>query len=47
VRFLVTQDTESYQILGGVVAEIAARLNVVDLETFDAAARLAAPAVSL
>jgi hypothetical protein len=35
VRFLVTQDTESYQILGCVVAEMAARLDVMDLETLN------------
>jgi hypothetical protein len=47
VSFLVTNDTKSHQILGRVITQTAARLNVMDLKTLDAAARLATPAVPL
>jgi hypothetical protein len=35
MSFLVTQKTKSYQILGRVITQTAARLNVMDFETFD------------
>jgi hypothetical protein len=47
VSFLVAHHTKNYQILGLIIAQTAARLNVMDFETFDRAARLATPTVSL
>jgi hypothetical protein len=47
VGALVALDTKSYQILGCVIAESAPRLNVMDLQTFHAPARLASPPISL
>ncbi len=46
VSFLVAQDTESYEILGRVIAEAAPRLDVMDLKIFGSPAELAAPAVA-
>jgi hypothetical protein len=45
--FLMAPCAESNQILGSVIAQSAARLNVMDLKTLDATARLATPAISL
>ena len=45
--FLVARCAEGNQILGSVIAQSAARLNVMDLKTLCSPARLAAPAVSL
>jgi hypothetical protein len=39
--------TKSYQILGRVIAQMAAWLNVMDLKIFHAPARLTSPAISL
>ena len=45
--FLMARCAEGDQILGSVIAQSASRLNVMDLKTLDAPARLATPAVSL
>ena len=45
--FLMARCTEGDQILGGVITQTASRSNVMDLKAFDAAARLATPAISL
>ncbi len=45
--FLMTRCAEGDQILGSVIAQLAARLNVMNLKTLDAPARLATPAVSV
>ena len=42
----MTPDTKSYQILGRVIAQSTARLNVMDLEIFAYAAVLAMPSIS-
>jgi hypothetical protein len=47
VRFLVAGDAEGDEVLLGVVAEPAPRLDVVDLEIRRSAAMLAAPAIPL
>jgi hypothetical protein len=47
VSFLVTHNTKSDQILSRVIAEGAARLNVMDLKIFGSPAELAMPTVSL
>ena len=44
--FLMARCTEGDQILGGVIAQSAPRLNVMDLKAFHAPARLATPAIS-
>jgi len=43
----VAASTKGYQILGGVIPQLTSRLNVVDLQPLDRAARLAAPAIPL
>jgi hypothetical protein len=45
--FLVTHATQSYQILRRVIAEVAPRLDVMDLKAFDLPAPLTTPAVAL
>jgi hypothetical protein len=45
--FLMAPCAKSYEILGSVIAQSAAWLNVMNLKTLDAPARLATPAVSL
>jgi hypothetical protein len=45
--FLMARSAEGDQILASVIAQSAARLNVMNLKTLDAPARLATPAVSL
>jgi len=45
--FLMALCAESNQILGSVIAQSAPRLNVMDLKTLNAPARLATPAISL
>ena len=45
--FLVASRTKSNQILGRVITQTAPRLNVMNLKTLDAPARLTTPAVSL
>ena len=45
--FLMARCTEGNQILGSVIAQLAPRLNVMDLKIFHPPARLATPAVSL
>ena len=47
VSVLVAPDTKSYEILRRIIAQAAPRLNVMDLQTLDAPAGLAAPAVPL
>jgi hypothetical protein len=47
VSFLVAHGTKSYQILDRVIAEAAARLDVMDLEIFRSPTILAAPTVPL
>ena len=47
MNFSVTPCTQGHQILCRVIAQATPRLNVMDLETLDAPARLATPAVSL
>ncbi len=47
VCLLVTHGTKSYQILGRVIAEVAPRLDVVDLKIFRSSAELATPTVPL
>jgi len=47
MSFLVAPNTKSHQILGRVITQSAPRLNVMDLKTLHAPARLATPAVSL
>src|SRR6266404_679583 len=44
---LMARSAEGDQILGSVIAQSAPRLNVMDLKTLDAPARLATPAVSV
>lgn len=43
----VNLDTKSYEILSRIIAQAAARLNVMDLKVLHPSARLATPAVSL
>ena len=43
----MTDDAKSYQILGRVIAEVAPRLDVMDLKSFDLPARLATPTIPL
>jgi hypothetical protein len=45
--FLMTRCAEGDQILGRVIAQSAARLNVMDLKIFHSPARLTAPSISL
>ena len=47
MSFLVAPETKSYQVLGSVIAQLAPRLNVMDLKTLDAPARLTTPSISL
>ncbi len=47
VRALVALDAKSDEILSRIIAQSAALLNVMNLKTFDAPARLATPAISL
>jgi hypothetical protein len=47
MRFLMARCAESDQILGSVITQSAARLNVMDLKILHATARLASPAISL
>jgi hypothetical protein len=47
VNVLVTPYAKGYQVVGRVITQPAPRLNVMDLKTLDAPARLATPAVSL
>jgi len=47
VGVLMALATKSYQILGRVIAEVAPRLNVMDLKVFCSPADLATPAVPL
>jgi len=47
MSLLMARCAEGDQILGSVIAQSAPRLNVMDLKTLDAPARLATPAVSL
>jgi hypothetical protein len=47
VSFLVTDDAKSDQILGRVMAEVAPRLDVMDLKVSDLPTPLATPAVPL
>ena len=47
VSFLVAPDTKSNQILDRVITQAAPRLNMMDLKTLDAPARLTTPAISL
>jgi hypothetical protein len=47
MSFLMAQCAEGYQILGNVITQSAARLNVVDLKTLRSPAPLATPTVSL
>ena len=47
VSVLVALDTKSYKILSRIIAQAASWLDVMDLETLDAPAPLATPAVSL
>ncbi len=47
VRALVALDAKSDEILSRIIAQSAALLNVMNLKTLDAPARLATPAVSL
>ncbi len=44
---LMARCAESDQILGSVIAQSAARLNVMNLQTLHTPARLATPAISL
>jgi hypothetical protein len=46
MSYLVAPYTKSYQVLGSVVAQMASRLNVMNLKTLHAPAPLATPAVS-
>jgi hypothetical protein len=47
VNVLVALDTKSYEILSRIIAQAAARLNVMDLKIIHSPARLASPAISL
>ena len=47
VSVLMALDTESYEILGRIIAQAAPRLNVMDLKILHAPARLATPSISL
>jgi hypothetical protein len=47
VSFLVTRDTQGYQVLGRVIAEAAPGLNVMDLKIFRSPAELATPTIPL
>ena len=47
VSVLVAPDTKSYRDFRRIIAQAAPRLNVMDLQTLDAPAGLAAPAVPL
>ena len=45
--FLMAPRAKSYEILSRIIAQAAAGLEVMNLKTLDAPARLATPAVSL
>jgi hypothetical protein len=47
VSFFVAEGTKSYQILCGVITEVAPRLDVMDFEIFHSPTMLTSPAVSL
>ena len=47
VSVLVALDTKSYKILSRIIAQAASWLDVMDLKTLHAPARLAMPAISL
>src|SRR6267143_1884100 len=47
VNLLVALDAKSYEILSRIIAQAAPGLDVVNLKTLDAPARLATPAVSV
>jgi hypothetical protein len=47
VNVLVALDAKSYEILSRIIAQAASGLDVMNLKTLDAPARLAAPAISL
>ena len=47
VSILMTPDAKSYEILSRIIAQAASGLKVMDLEAFDAAAKLATPAIPL
>jgi len=47
VSVLVARDAKSYEILSRIIAQAAPGLDVMNLKTLDAPARLATPAVSL
>ena len=47
VSILVAPGTKSYEILIRIIAQLAPRLNVMDLKAFDTPARLATPVVPL
>jgi hypothetical protein len=47
VNVLVALDAKSYEILCRIIAQAAPGLEVMNLKTLDAPARLATPAVSL
>jgi hypothetical protein len=44
---LVATRAKSHQILGDIISQLTSRLNMMDLQPLDRAARLAAPAVAL
>ena len=47
VSVLVALDTESYEVLSRIIAQVAPPLNVMNLKIFHPPARLATPTVSL
>jgi hypothetical protein len=47
VSLLVAADTKSYEIRSRIIAQLAPRLNVMDLKAFDTPARLTTPVVPL
>jgi hypothetical protein len=47
VSFLVAADTKSYEILSQIIAQLAPRLNVMDLKALNTPAILATPVVPL
>jgi hypothetical protein len=46
VNVLVALDAKSYEILGRIIPQVAAWLNVMDLKSFHSPARLTSPTVS-
>jgi hypothetical protein len=44
---LVALDAKSYEILSGIIAQAAARLNVMDLKIIHSPARLTTPSISI